>query len=712
MQKAGSPVLARSPQRQDIQGLRALLMVQVLLFHAWFIGSPIGVDAFIMISAFLMTRSFLRRVEGGAMPHLLERWANTFKRLIPPLGIVVAGTLVATFALFPVNRWGSLIDQSYASLTYWQNWLLASLSVDYYAQDHALASPLQHLWSMSMQGQMFLAWPVVMTLGVLVARKMKASPRLVVFALFTLIAVTSLGWLMFFAPTEGSVYFDTRARIWEFAVGSAVAAIAPYIPLRKVAKSYLTWLALGVLILFSLVLIGSYPGPWALVPLLATSAIMLYGDEGFPFNAGRLLAVRPLVFLGDMSYAVYLIHWPIFVFYLHQTGRERLGVWDGLALMAVSVGLSHLLTRYVDQPLRTSDWVNASTENKTWTALVALGAALVFVFSGQMSLQQVTQTQQRETRLAELVAARHQVLRSWQTATKADIAMLQAGKPIAPEDMPPLEGFPGAQALFYEGPLDLTAAPIPAPTAAEGQWATYPGKCSPAAGPLLYEYQNAGCTSYGDPEKANATVLMAGGSHVEQIFMPILRPYLKANNYYGESVLKMACHWTWPNDKIAADCSAHNANVIEYVDADPPDYVFLLVTSTSTNSSKERMIPGIKKLVKHLTDQGITVIGTRDNLRSSTNLFECEGKKNPTKPGGGCMLKQKDFFAKKNPAAELNKIPGFHFVDTLDLYCQDGKCPTIIGNVKVYLDTNHLTEAYAETMSPIFIERLEEALAN
>ena len=101
---AAQPIKA-SPRRFDIQGLRAICMVQVLLYHAWRIGSPIGVDAFIMISAYLMTSSFMRRSEAGRMPFFLERWANTFKRLLPPLVVTVFATVIASFIILPRSRW-------------------------------------------------------------------------------------------------------------------------------------------------------------------------------------------------------------------------------------------------------------------------------------------------------------------------------------------------------------------------------------------------------------------------------------------------------------------------------------------------------------------------------------------------------------------------------------------------------------------------------
>lgn len=108
---ATSPAIRR---RLDIQGLRAVCMLQVLFYHAWTIGSPIGVDSFIMISAFLMTSSFVRRSERGAMPNFLERWAHTFKRLLPPLTLVILTTLGAVFFLFSATRWKEMVTQAFA----------------------------------------------------------------------------------------------------------------------------------------------------------------------------------------------------------------------------------------------------------------------------------------------------------------------------------------------------------------------------------------------------------------------------------------------------------------------------------------------------------------------------------------------------------------------------------------------------------------------
>lgn len=339
-------------------------MIQVLLFHAWHVGSPIGVDAFIMISAFLMAASFIRRADQGSMPFFVERWLNTFKRLLPPMVVVVLLTVVFSALILPRTRWLETVTQGLASVVYLQNWRLVETSADYFASDHAQASPLQHLWSMSMQGQVFLLWPVLMTLCVLIARRFGREIRTVAFWAFSLLTAISLGWLLFLAPNDGSVYFDTRARIWEFSLGSALAAVAPRLRLGGRGGCIAGWVGLSVLVVYGLVSIGSYPGPMAAVPMLAVSAILLFPVGAGKLGVSRVLALRPLVRLGDVSYAVYLIHWPVFVLYLAFVGRPSLGPLDGVALIALSVVLAWGLTQWVDDPLRSWRWVNQQTSHK------------------------------------------------------------------------------------------------------------------------------------------------------------------------------------------------------------------------------------------------------------------------------------------------------------------------------------------------------------
>lgn len=698
--------LPKSKRRPDIQGLRALLMIQVLLFHAWFIGSPIGVDAFIMISAYLMTASFIRRSEAGVTPSVLDRWATTFKRLLPPLAIVVVLTLFASLLVLPPTRWRGMVSQSYASLTYWQNWLLGWISTDYFAENHALSSPLQHLWSMSMQGQMFLLWPVIMALLVSLARRANLSIRKTIFVGFSLIAALSLAWLLTTSAPLDTIYFDSRARIWEFALGSAIAAIAPKLQLPAVLRNLLAGVALVVIIVFSLVLIGVYPGPMAAAPMLAASALLVTGGEGQPTLASRLLSWDPLVRLGDISYAVYLIHWPLFVLYLVVAGKENLRFTDGIVLMAISVVLAYWLTKYVDDPIRTSVWAN-TPKRKAKIIGLTLWLSLTAVLTVQIGVARTAEFD--SSHIAEVAEA-------------AESALPPPTSPLAPPSANPvfdvdsepepvlLEGYPGAAAMLHKGKFSFAPEAAPGPLSLDEEWVQYDGACSDEAGALLYQYEGTGCHAHGDPDSAAGRILIAGSSHAEQVLMPAARIFADQNNYYVEASLKAGCPWSMPDPETPADCGAHNANVLRYAQENPFDYVFFIVTATRADSPEESLGYGAETLIRELTKTGATVVGIRDNLRSTTDLYECAASQAADAAYGGCLLNRADYFGSDSLVDPLLSLPGFHYVEVMDLYCDGEVCPTIAGNTHIYLDTNHVTQSYGNTMAPIILERFADAL--
>ena len=145
----------------------------VVTYHVWLGRVSGGVDIFLLISAFLLTLSFVRKVENGRPLRLVSHWLHLFTRLIPAAVVVILGVLAGTWLVIPQSRWPDVLNEAWASLLYRQNWLLADTAVDYYAQDHAGASPLQHFWSLSIQGQVFILWPLIFAAAALVWRLLR-----------------------------------------------------------------------------------------------------------------------------------------------------------------------------------------------------------------------------------------------------------------------------------------------------------------------------------------------------------------------------------------------------------------------------------------------------------------------------------------------------------------------------------------------------------
>lgn len=705
--------------RLDIQGIRAICMIQVLLFHAWTIGSPIGVDSFIMISAFLMAGSFIRHAERGRTPKVLHRWVNTFKRLLPPLVVVVLCTAVASVFILPLTRWSENIIQSIASLMYWENWRLMAVATDYYAGDHSLASPFQHLWSMSMQGQIFLLWPVVMAACVWIARHTGVRIRIVAALAFFLLTVIPLTWLML-GTHDGGIYFDTRARMWEFAFGSTIAVVAPYIRLPRIAANLLSWAGFLTLVTFCLVSIGEYPGPLGFAPMTAVSAMLLAGRPEDRWNASSWLSVRPLTALGNISYSVYLVHWPIFVLFLASREQEHVKNAEGVALIIVSLAAALLLHFLVDRPNQRWTWPRNPMRKFAVVAMSAyIGLTPLLI---NMTFQQAALDSQKLSARYGLTDSEHPgawVLLSgnpWGTqrdlAPSDRLALRDAIAAATVSDASqPTNGAADSQTTTSEmsvGTQIFTEEPTPGPLVLSSQWAGLPESCAPEDSAVIDAIESSSCRTNGNKNPDAKRIFIIGDSHAEQLLLPMVAPLAEERNWHVTLILKGLCPYV--EGHTSSECAQRNAYAKQMLERDKPDMLFLVGTAAAPDSPKETVRPGYIEAVDHAIAQGMQVIGVRDNLRSERNLYECDANSDPNRPWSGCELKRQDYFAPSMPGKELDRRPGYVAIDMTDAFCIGDVCPTIVGNTFVYLDDNHTTFDYAQTMSAFFAQRLDAGL--
>lgn len=661
---------ARKGYRPEVQGLRALAVLMVVTYHVWLGRVSGGVDIFLLISAFLLTLSFVRKVESGSPLKLVSHWLHLFKRLLPAAVVVILGVLIGTWAILPQSRWADVLDQAWGSLLYRQNWLLADSAVDYYAQDHSGASPLQHFWSLSIQGQVFILWPLVFA-GVAVLhrtiRRPAVSYRLLLAVAFGAIFAVSLAYSIDQTATnQAYAYFDTRTRLWEFALGSLLALALPYLKPGKIVRVILGWTGVAAMISCGLLLTvdRSFPGFVALWPTLAAAAIIVAGQSGSRFGADRLLSWKPLVSLGDNSYALYLWHWPLLVLALAGTGVVSPNLVQGLAIVAASVVMAVLTTRFVEKPLREWHW----PQRRIWrnaVVIVACGALL----AGPVSL--------------------------WQTKLTADEAAAAAQ---------PRELTPGAAALTPEnvGKPTPEAKIIPAPAAMKNEWADIDGLCTDSnvpSDPVL-----SGCLQNSKPDVVTKRIVVLGDSHAQQ-YMAALGPIAKEHGWEVVALLKGNCRFGAESAERDAECNAFNKASAQYVLEHKPDAVFTVASLTHKDAPFETEVPGYLEGIKPFTDAGMDVVGVRDNPRFAFNMPECVQKKGAD--AAECNPPLSESLADSSPLDEYRgKVDGLHLMDLSDFICADGICPAVVGNVYVYKDDNHLTKTYVQSMIPMFEQRL------
>ena len=671
MSNKAVPAVPERRYRPEVQGLRALAVVLVVLYHVWLGRVSGGVDIFLLISAFLLTGSFIRKVEAGAPLALGRYWLHRFKGLLPAAAVVLLAVLAGTAWLLPKSDWASMFRQAWSALFYVQNWTLANSSVDYYARDNSAASPLQHFWSLSVQGQVFILWPLIFAVAAvavkaLAARGLRLRYRHVLLGIFGAVFVCSLAFsIRQTAVNQGYAYFDTRTRLWEFALGSLLALALPYLRFHRIHRIVLGWTGVAAMLSCGLVLQvqQQFPGYLALWPTLAAALIIIAGDTGSRAGADRFLSVKPLVALGDNSYALYLWHWPVLVFWLVFADKENAGLLDGAAVIAVSYALAVLTTRLVEKPMSRWSW----PETAPWRTAVVLAAGLALVAAPLSGWQAQVRAQERATLLQSV----------------ADN--------------------PGALALNpgFEFAGSTEAMVKPSATGMGGEWARTDGPCEEAyrpADPLL-----AGCLHLGSADGGTKTIVVLGDSHAQQ-WLSALGPVAKANNWHVVALLKPGCRYGAESGNRSAECNAFNAAAHDYVVQAVPDAVFTVASVTAPSSPAEILADGYEEGIAAFTAAGIQVIAMRDNPRFDFDMVKClDAHELDTE---ACTLPRSQLLAAQSPLDRLAAQPGVHAIDMTDQLCTPEECPGIIGNMFVYMDYDHLGRTYLETTAHVLAHRL------
>ena len=339
----------------QVQGVRAVAVTLVVLFHAWpsiVPGGYVGVDVFFVISGFLITRLLLREFEATGRIDFVAFYARRLRRLLPALVLVVAAVMAASWMLQAPLESKMLTSSAVASLVYLSNLWFAQQSTNYLGDD-AHGNPLLHTWSLSVEEQFYLVWPALIWLVMSVAARSGADARARVTAAFPVVAVGSLTTCLALAGyLRPWAFFGSPARAWEFAAGALVAVGAGRAVPVAGRRRYEHWVALGSLLAAAILFTAStpYPGVATVLPVAATCALLVSAVGGGTGAMPALLSARPMAWLGDLSYSWYLWHWPVLTF-----GREVLGQTGAVATVAavlLSLALAWATYVLVENPVR------------------------------------------------------------------------------------------------------------------------------------------------------------------------------------------------------------------------------------------------------------------------------------------------------------------------------------------------------------------------
>jgi peptidoglycan/LPS O-acetylase OafA/YrhL len=702
--RPGSGTTGQHDHRGDIQGLRGLAVVLVVLCQARLgivPGGFVGVDVFFVISGFLVTGLLTDELARTGRIALVAFYSRRARRLLPAALVVLAGTLPLAYLLLPRYRWSETGWDVVASGLYVTNWRAADQGAAPLAADSG-ASLSQHFWALSVGVQFHLLWPLLLVgIGLWSASRWGGRLRWRLMLAVGLIALPSFAWSIQFSQRDpGAAFFVTTTRAWELALGAGLALLtAELARLPRFTAAVLGWAGLAAIGLGALLLTGAtpYPGYEALLPTLGAAAMIAAGSAAGRAGPGRLLGLRPVRAVGAISYPFYLWHWPLLV-----VAQARFGELRPEAIVAVLLGaatLAVLTHRHLEQPLRT-------TRLHAWEPAHALRLGLLgttgVVVAGMLFQLTVWPPPPRNpaTGLAGPTTS--------VTPTRG---------PVPPE---------GAAALGLEPrdspagvPVDRVDAIVPDPAAARNDRPDgYDDKCLTT----LRESKVRSCV-YGDRE-SGFTVVLAGDSHAAQ-WVPALQPIARANKWKLITYTKASCPLLQTpvaqTKQAYPSCTEWNRAVrAQLTGKNRPK---LLITSSSAHSlfkdgkpmtgeaGRTALIEGFKQTWSGLAGNDLPTVVLRGTPQPGLDvpdcvskhrdrLTQCAAKRDTALDGIGAV--------QEKAASGLRRV---HLINLNDAICPADRCAAVIGGMLVYRDAEHLTASYAASISPRLRSELDLTLA-
>ncbi|MBV6492771.1 MAG: hypothetical protein LDLANPLL_00772 [Turneriella sp.] len=681
--------------RNDLQGLRALAVIAVLFFHIWpdsFRGGFIGVDVFFVISGFLITTLLIVEIEKTGRLDLGNFWARRMRRLLPAATLVIIVSLFLAFKYMPETDWLNTTKQAFASSLYFQNWMLVLQSVDYMARE-ASATLVQHYWSLSIEEQFYIAWPLIIFLAVAIGRGTLRSIRSValIFSTVILVASFSISAFVYLGAPHG--YFTSTTRAWELSLGATLAILWPRIQLDPIFRVILSWVGLTLVVasVFVIKQDQNFPGYIALLPTFGTVFLIL-GNQASG-AAGTLLGYQPMRFVGDISYAVYLWHWPLVVVSKQIPEIAKLSSGLQAAFIIATTFILSILTKYfVEDPFRTGVLTfGLRTKNrKIFVRSSIITALCLILLSSSLSTYKWIEEDKRWTEL----------------------------KNREKEIIHPPDDYPGARAMDAVNPAPVPEGKkvIPNPTIAEYNM---DGKHAHCMG-LTGSYAIRPC-EFGN-RNGERFIVLAGDSHAMQ-YGTALEKVATLHNWRLLVLTKPACPFgefpVYYEGWERAECTFWKKEVLKLITAQKPD---LLIIGTARAglfgqiASPEKQIAGYKSYWQKFLDAGIRVAVIRDNplMRG--------GKYSYMTPAGCVLSRSKSVSDCKNPRKKaLESLKDYlvtvqeamkdtvSLIDLSNYFCDAEFCYSVIGNILVYRDYHHITDVYGKTLAP-YLDKIVQNL--
>jgi peptidoglycan/LPS O-acetylase OafA/YrhL len=693
-----------NPHRGDIQGMRAVAVLLVVAAHSgldMWVGGFIGVDVFFVISGFLITGILVREVRRTGRVSIADFYARRARRILPAASVTLLAIVLVSTQVFNYVRIDDVLSHVTWAAFFSANIFSALSGSDYFAADTSFVSPVQHFWSLAVEEQFYLVWPPLIALAlwswrrrrnkdaeapdpILIERKLRR-----VAVMISVLCIASLAWSIWRTEVEPNMaYFSTLTRGWELGLGALLALCTTWVGRWPAALKFCcSWIGLAMIGYAALTYTPATPFPsyWAAIPVVGTAMVLAGGIEGPRYGAALVLDRGLMRWFGDISYSLYLWHWPFLTMpavYLERDLRLR----ERAVLVLAAIVVSWISYKFVETPVRRAKGLSRSRVKALvmWPAAVAVVMAAVLVVQAQFGREAV----------ASAPYVRPKVDPEPQTVQ-------QSKDPVINE-----VGF-AAELARAEYKLPRGLQPFPGELKADN-W-RLPKKCWAETADTKHDICPMGDVN------GKRTVVMFGDSHVGMWVEPMLKtaeargwkvlPFIKTGCFPGDVTM-------WRTDRLDpyTECDDYRKWAYDEIRKVQPDRIVTTgwVNQAFTDPDTGTRIPvkdsravfdgAVQRTLGTLTDLApqVYVLGGITNLPKEPE--DCLATRKATM--GSCALPPDDLTEERNQDWQrAAKTAGARWVDVQPWFCDDKVCPIVVRNTVVYSDTHHITRTYARTLS-------------
>ncbi|WP_169079704.1 acyltransferase family protein [Microcella alkalica] len=663
--------------RPDLEGMRAVAVLLVLVYHAgvpFLPGGYVGVDVFFVLSGFLITNHLLHEISSTGRLRVGAFYARRARRLLPASLAVILATVAIVAVWAPPRLADAILVDARAAIGFVPNFLFAIRNTDYLAED--ATSPLLHYWSLGVEEQFYLAWPLLL---LVLWRVLRGRSGLVIAAVLALTVVSLAVSVILTSISEPWAYFSPWSRAWELGAGALVAAARLHERAWHAAVAgAATWAGVAMILLAALIFdeTTAFPGSAALLPVLGTVLVIAAAPSSTSWGAGVVLDRAPMRFLGRISYVLYLVHWPVLILpiVLSPTGSP-LPLAQSLLLAGAAIPVAWILHRTIEQPILRSPRVSAAGARRILVA-AAIGVLAVLAL-----------TQAAAAAIAAKPLATDRVV---------ETPVLPEGDPT-PETLP-VPGFTDVVPVNLEPALADAASDLPR---------IYADGCHLG----LDRSEPASCV-YGDVD-AGRTIVLFGDSHAAQWF-PALEQFATREGYRLVSHTKSSCPpfavEILNNGVVDTGCAQWRDAVVSELEAAPPELVVLSGFAHydeygSPEVTEQAWAAGIEAVVPRLS-RGSEVLVVDDTPRFPRTPALCLSA-NITS-AAACAADRDSaldasWIASQRAAVEA---AGGSSLSVAPWLCDESRCGAIIGNLLVYRDQHHIATRIATLLEPVLASAL------